>query len=248
MKILFSCIGIVSHFKPMLPFADALKARGHDVRFAAAEGLSEEIRQAGFQHLILDGVSEQTSDEFKKRFTSVPAKDAGKLYAAKVFTDLFPKAALPGLIEKLKTWRPDLIVREPTEFSALIAAQLLEVRHVRLEILNGESEESLALAQASIEQLTENLELLREQQHPLEQALSDARQQFQLNRDQYQALQIQIETQRSGCQNSQSQIERVHYQIESLQARKLSHTDTQLDDALIASLQEQFAQFKALLE
>jgi len=105
-----------------------------------------------------------------------------------------------------------------------------------------ESEESLALAQASIEQLTENLELLREQQHPLEQALSDARQQFQLNRDQYQALQIQIETQRSGCQNSQSQIERVHYQIESLQARKLSHTDTQLDDALIASLQEQLEQ------
>ena len=144
MKILFSCIAAISHFKPMLPFANALKARGHDVRFATSVELSEDISKAGFQLLTLDRPSEQASDQVKQQFANIPAKDLGKIYAAQVFLDIFPKTALPKLLKDLASWRPDLIVREPTEFSSLIAAQKLGIRHVRIEIVNGESEESLA--------------------------------------------------------------------------------------------------------
>ena len=144
MKILFSCVAIISHFKPLLPFANALKTRGHDVRFAARVELSEDIAKSGFQHLILDSPSEQASDQVRQQFENVSAQKLGKIYAAEVFLNLLPKTALPKLLKDLARWRPDLIVREPTEFSGLIAAQKLGIRHVRVEIVNGESEESLA--------------------------------------------------------------------------------------------------------
>ena len=101
------------------------------------------------------------------------------------------------------------------------------------------SEETQELAQAQIEQLNESLEQLREQQHSLEQAVSHCRVTLQSSRDQHQGLQIQIETQRNNSQNSQQQLTRITDQIETLQARQLSQTESQLDDKLIASLQEQ---------
>lgn len=44
----------------------------------------------------------------------------------------------------MQDWRPDLIRCETTEFSGLIAAEKLGIRHARFEIANGESEESIA--------------------------------------------------------------------------------------------------------
>lgn len=60
------------------------------------------------------------------------------------FMGLAARSALPGLLNALDTWRPELILRESTEFSGLIAAKKLGIRHVRFEIVNGESEESIA--------------------------------------------------------------------------------------------------------
>ena len=144
MKILFTCLKVVSHFKPLLPFAEALKARGHDVRFAAIAELADEINGAGFEHLIQVGPSDETRKKFGERFVNVSAKEASKLYVPEFFMNVLAKTALPGLIKSLEVWRPDLIVREPTEFSGIVAAQKLGIRHVRLEIVNGESEEAIA--------------------------------------------------------------------------------------------------------
>ena len=144
MRILFTCIKALSHFKPLVPFAKALQARGHDVRFAAIVEMADEIAKQGFQHLVLDGPTDATREKISERFANVPAKQVGKLYVPEVFMGVLAKTAAPGLIKRLEDWRPDLIVREPTEFSGLIAAWKLGIRHVRLEILNGESEESIA--------------------------------------------------------------------------------------------------------
>ncbi len=143
MKVLFTCNNVISHFKPLLPFARSLKSRGFEVRFATNEPLAEEIENAGFGHVLLDYPSDQVKEEAQKMFVGVAPKDMGKLYMAEVFFGIFAKTAAPALIEKLGEWRPDLIVRETTEFAGLVAAQKLGIRHVRLEIVNGESEESI---------------------------------------------------------------------------------------------------------
>ena len=100
-----------------------------------------------------------------------------------------------------------------------------------------QSQETMALSEAQTEQLTESIELLKDQQQGMEEAVSSAHMGLQTSRDQYQSLQIQLETQRNNSQVSQQQLNRVTDQIEALQVRQLTQTEAQPDAELIASLQ-----------
>ena len=144
MRVLISSCKAVSHFRPLLPFAHGLRARGHEVRIAALSDLSEEIARHGFDHVIQDAPTDAARADLNERASSVPSERAGKFYMAELFMGILPRAALPGLIEVCNDWRPDLVLRETTEFSGLIAAEKCGIRHIRIEIVNGESEESIA--------------------------------------------------------------------------------------------------------
>lgn len=65
------------------------------------------------------------------------------------FIGVLASSAIRGLVEALQDWRPDMIVRKTTEFAGLVAAEKLGIRHIRLEILNGEFEEAIASQYAS---------------------------------------------------------------------------------------------------
>ena len=47
----------------------------------------------------------------------------------------FAKAALPGISEVIRDWRPDLIVRESSEYAGLIAAQRFDVKSARVSVM-----------------------------------------------------------------------------------------------------------------
>ena len=144
MRVLISSCKALSHFRPLLPFAHGLRARGHEVRIAALSDLSDEIARHGFDHVIQDAPTDAARADLAERASSVPRERAGKFYMAELFMGILPRAALPGLIEVCNDWRPDLVLRETTEFSGLIAAEKAGIRHFRIEIVNGESEESIA--------------------------------------------------------------------------------------------------------
>ena len=138
MRVLISSCKAVSHFRPLLPFAHGLRARGHEVRIAALSDLSEEIARHGFDHVILDAPTDAARADINERASSVPWERAEKFHMAELFMGILPRAALPGLIEVCNDWRPDLVLRETTEFSGLIAAEKAGIRHIRIEIGNGE--------------------------------------------------------------------------------------------------------------
>ncbi|SDL88764.1 N-glycosyltransferase [Aliiruegeria lutimaris] len=129
---------------PMVPFAKGLQARGHEVRVAALPDLGDDIAKHGFGHLVLKGPSDKEREEVNKRAMSVPREKVGKFFMSEFFMGVLARNFLPGLLDELNIWRPDLILRESTEFSGLIAAEKLGIRHARFEIVNGESEESIA--------------------------------------------------------------------------------------------------------
>jgi MGT family glycosyltransferase len=143
MRVLISSCKPTSHFRPLLPFAHGLKARGHEVRIAALTELSGEIARHGFDYVIQDAPTDAVRADFAERASSVPRERAGKFFMAQVFMGYLPRAALPRLIDFCSDWRPDLVLRESTEFSGLIAAEKAAIRHIRVEIANGESEESI---------------------------------------------------------------------------------------------------------
>lgn len=144
LRILVTTNKSISHFAPMLPFAKGLKERGHEVRVAALPDLAEDIAKHGFGHLVLNGPSDAQRDALNQRAKSVPREEVGKYFMSNFFMTLLARNFLPGLLSALEMWSPNLILRETTEFSGLIAAQKLGIRHARFEIVNGESEESIA--------------------------------------------------------------------------------------------------------
>lgn len=77
-RVPFTTNKAVSHFRPMLPFAQGLKARGHDVRIAVLYDLAEEIDKHGFGHLELTGPSEAERADVNERASQVPKEEAGK--------------------------------------------------------------------------------------------------------------------------------------------------------------------------
>ena len=112
MRFLFTVIKSVSHFRPMLPFARGLQARGHDVRFAAIDEMAQEIAGQGFDHLVMAGPSEALRAEIEAEMAKIPPKERGKAWSRKVFAGHLPRLALPGLLTALAEWRPDVIIRE----------------------------------------------------------------------------------------------------------------------------------------
>lgn len=144
MRILVTTNALVSHFLPLMPIAQKMKERGHDVRVAAVPELGAEIRKHGFDHLEFNGWTDQEFEDLNRRAQKVRREDEGKLFMSQFFMGLAARSAIPGLLTDLEKWRPDLLFRESTEFAGLIAAKKLGIHHVRFEIVNGESEESIA--------------------------------------------------------------------------------------------------------
>ena len=71
-------------------------------------------------------------------------REGRQVLQVEFFHGFLARTSLPGLLDALSDWRPDLILRETTEFSGLIAAEKIGVLHAQFEIINGESEESIA--------------------------------------------------------------------------------------------------------
>jgi len=48
------------------------------------------------------------------------------------FAGIYPRAALPAMIDLLDGWRPDVVIREELEFASLVAAERRGIRHVQV--------------------------------------------------------------------------------------------------------------------
>jgi UDP:flavonoid glycosyltransferase YjiC (YdhE family) len=80
-----------------------------------------------------------------------------------VFAGECARFSLPGLLETLDTFRPDVIVRESQEYSAVIAAEKKGIPHVRVSITSPRKEhEVFAHAAPSVDKHRAGLGLLPE--------------------------------------------------------------------------------------
>jgi UDP:flavonoid glycosyltransferase YjiC (YdhE family) len=136
MRILFTSILATGHFTPLIPFATALKRRGHDVRVAAPPDLAQ-VAAVGLVHAPVgrpDNAALQAAFACEK---DLPAERREGYVIREIFADLLPRAALPALRQTIRDWRPDLIVREAAEYAAVIAAAEAGIPHVRVSVSNG---------------------------------------------------------------------------------------------------------------
>ncbi len=136
MKFLFTVQPLFGHFHAMVPLALALKDHGHEVAFATGYSFGPTVRSVGFQHFPcgLD-LSGEPNDIFEKlpNWEVVKAKypSVGAQQVYGFIQALGPRLA-DDVITLMKTWRPDVIVRDPLEFGGYIAAEQYGLSHATI--------------------------------------------------------------------------------------------------------------------
>jgi UDP:flavonoid glycosyltransferase YjiC (YdhE family) len=116
------------HFRPLVPLAHALDARGHDVVFAAASEWEPRARDEGFE-LLGAGLSRDEGRELLApqwdAVLALPPERRRPLAFATIFGRTHAPVKLPQLLELARTWGADAIVYDSCDLAAPIAAASL---------------------------------------------------------------------------------------------------------------------------
>lgn len=152
MRVLFASTAGEGHFAPLVPLATACMGAGHDVVVGAPESFADTVTAAGLRHAPFADVAPEEIGQVMAPLPQLSFEEANRVVIRRVFADLDARAALPGLMQLLADWQPDLIIREPAEFGSLLAGVAAGVPQVQVaigmrlmgELMLGEVEEPLA--------------------------------------------------------------------------------------------------------
>jgi UDP:flavonoid glycosyltransferase YjiC (YdhE family) len=133
-RVLFSFVGGTGHGEPLVPFAAAAAAKGHDVAFACRPAAASSVVDAGFVVFPVGTWNGQYAR------TPLVAPDAE--HEDNVFRDWYAnrlaRQRVAAILEIGGTWRPDVIVCDEADFGCVVAAERLGVPHaIVLVIASG---------------------------------------------------------------------------------------------------------------
>jgi N-glycosyltransferase len=147
MRVLLTSFPAYSHLVPMVvPVAQALRAAGHELAVATGAAMASHLERAGLPHLVMPrmlGLEELTATPELARgigwgpdgrrtpeFARMdPAEATGRIFAG-------PTAvrAASDMLEVVPVFRPDLVVRECSEFGGHLLAERLGVPCATLDV------------------------------------------------------------------------------------------------------------------
>jgi UDP:flavonoid glycosyltransferase YjiC (YdhE family) len=134
MRILFATTRGAGHVGPLIPFARAAAAAGHDVLFAGPGSAGRLVRRAGF---AFTAVAEPSRAEAERAWAPVWSKETTPGMAVVVqdlFIGLHARTAMPGMLDATVRFRPDVVVRETLEFSSALVAERLAIPQIRVGV------------------------------------------------------------------------------------------------------------------
>ncbi len=128
MRVLVSTAALLGHLHPMVPFARAMVARGHDVLWATpADGVAH-VERNGIRAVAACPPVLTRPTEVRLLYPELDAVSPAELLNVR-FGKLFGAIAAPpmlaGLVPLAFEWRPDLVVCDAAEFAGhIVAAEL----------------------------------------------------------------------------------------------------------------------------
>ncbi|MPZ65272.1 MAG: glycosyltransferase [Pseudonocardiaceae bacterium] len=129
MRVLLCCVPGFGHFHPMVPAALALRAAGHEVAFATAERFCRNvIEPAGFLAFpaglspldVQDRLAQQDPAAGNEAAADDEAQQAR--FGAAMFAGVAGPAKVGDLTAVIRDWAPSLLVHDPVDFGAPLAA------------------------------------------------------------------------------------------------------------------------------
>jgi MGT family glycosyltransferase len=133
-RALFSSTRGAGHFNPLVPFARAFERAGHEVMFAGPPELEASAEAAGFAFWRLDPPPEDELGAVWARVPELPPEEANQVVVGDIFGRLNTTAHLPRMRAAFEEWRPDVVLRDPNEYSGALAAEEHGVQHARVAI------------------------------------------------------------------------------------------------------------------
>ena len=129
MRLLFSTTPLDGHFRPLVPLARALQARGHDVAFATAASFHEVVASEGFTALAA-GADQATAravrlDAELANLARLPGIDRRHYVFAHLFAEGHAPLKLTDLLDVARTWHADALVYESADLAAPVVAAAL---------------------------------------------------------------------------------------------------------------------------
>ncbi|MGH3932201.1 MAG: glycosyltransferase [Pseudonocardiaceae bacterium] len=136
MRVMIATNALIGHFRPLLPFADAFRRAGHELLVVAPESFGPTVRRAGLPHRPGADVPPEVAAAAAARYSKLPPRQAIEALGAEMMARLGPRAALPGMLDTIREWGPDVVLRETGELAALLAAERagLPTLTVRIEL------------------------------------------------------------------------------------------------------------------
>jgi UDP:flavonoid glycosyltransferase YjiC (YdhE family) len=161
MRFLFATTSGTGHLTPMLPFAHALERAGHDVLVAGSGSAGALARGEGLAFRALAEPVPSELDAIQERLRSLSADEAPEAAIQDMFVRTYATAALRDMVLLTRSWRPDVVLRESTEFASALAAERCGVPQVRIGFTLSSANEDwvLALAAPALDELREPLGL-----------------------------------------------------------------------------------------
>ncbi len=134
MRVLFTTNPGSGHWQPLIPFADALRATGHEAAFAATPAACAAISALEYPCFLAgeDETAEEAHD-LRQRM-AVYGADASAWVWPRVFAGTWAERRLPDLLAICEEWQPAVLVRENTEFAGCIAAERRGLPHGAVQV------------------------------------------------------------------------------------------------------------------
>ena len=112
------------HFGPLRPFADAFRRHGHDVLVAIPSEAVDIVQRAGHDVWPLPEPDVELRDRIFAGTRGASEKEANRIVVGGLFAGVYARASLPGVLDAVESFRPDVIVHESSEYAAPLVAEL----------------------------------------------------------------------------------------------------------------------------
>ncbi|MCM6771862.1 activator-dependent family glycosyltransferase [Nocardia sp. CDC159] len=148
MRVLMTSLAVEAHFNGTVPLAWALRAAGHEVRFASQPALTRAITQAGLtavpvgadhtHHEIVRELGAELTGFYRdidftgERGGPRDRKAANVLLTATFYAQANNDSMVDDLVAYARWWQPDLVIWEPFSFAGGIAARACGAAGARL--------------------------------------------------------------------------------------------------------------------
>jgi hypothetical protein len=127
-RVLVSCIPSEGHFRPLLPLAYALAARGHELAFAVAPAWEPRVSEEGFETLpsgISDDEGRKRAAPERREIFGLGAEGRRPQLFTLMFAKVHAQAKVDELLEAARSWDAEVIVHDSSDLAAPIVAEVL---------------------------------------------------------------------------------------------------------------------------